>query len=96
MRRLRQELERRYLGNDYCTRPASVACAFETVCETCVHFATGLEFVPVLIRQRNHAAERDQTDLVDLYDRLLDDAQGGDEHRQRYAGEDPNWTGSPG
>lgn len=95
MRRLRQELERRDLGNGYCTRPAKLACAFETVCETCVHFDTGLEFVPVLMRQRNHAAERAQTHLVDIYDRLLDRAQGGDEHRQGYAGEDPNLTGSP-
>jgi integrase len=95
MRRLRQELERRDLGNGYCTRPAKLACAFETVCETCVHFDTGLEFVPVLLRQRNHAAEREQAHLVDIYDRLLDRAQGGDEHRQRYAGQDPNSTGSP-
>jgi site-specific recombinase XerD len=95
MRRLRQELERRDLGNGYCTRPAKLACAFETVCETCVHFDTGLEFVPVLMRQRNHAAERDQTHLVDIYDRLLDRAQGSDEHRQGYAGDDPNLTGSP-
>lgn len=95
MRRLRRELERRDLGNGYCTRPATLACAFETVCETCVHFDTGLEFVPVLTRQRNHAAEREQTHLVDIYDRLLDRAQGGDEHRQGYAGEDPNLTGSP-
>jgi integrase len=29
MRRLRQELERRDLGNGYCTRPAKLACAFE-------------------------------------------------------------------
>lgn len=76
MRRLRQELERRDLGNGYCTRPASLACAFETVCETCVHFATGLEFVPVLIRQRNHAAERNQARLAEVYDKLLDQVQG--------------------
>ena len=95
MRRLRQELERRDLGNGYCTRPAKLACAFETVCETCVHFDTGLEFVPVLMRQRNHAAEREQTHLVDIYDRLLDRAQGGDERRQGYAGEGPNLTRSP-
>lgn len=95
MRRLRRELERRDLGNGYCTRPAKLACAFETVCESCVHFDTGLEFVPVLMRQRNHAAEREQAQLVDIYDRLLDRAQGGDEQRRGYAGQDPNLTGSP-
>jgi hypothetical protein len=47
------------------------------------------------MRQRNHAAERDQTHLVYIYDRLLDRAQDGDEHRQGYAGDDPNLTGSP-
>lgn len=95
MRRLRQELERRDLGNGYCTRPASLACAFETVCETCVHFATGPEFHPVLLRQRNHAAERDQTHLVNIYDQLLQRVEAGDRDRQRYAGEGPNLTGSP-
>jgi hypothetical protein len=60
MRRLRIEMQRRLLANGYCTRPVELDCAFETVCETCVHFATGTEFVPVLIRQRDHASERDQ------------------------------------
>lgn len=89
MRRLRQELQRRDLGNGYCTRPANLACAFETVCETCVHFATGPEFVPVLVRQRNHAAKRDQTNLVNLYDGLLQSLGIRDEDRQGYAGEEP-------
>jgi hypothetical protein len=95
MRRLRQELERRDLGNGYCTRPAKLACAFETVCETCVHFATGLEFQPVLLRQRNHAAERDQTHLVAIYDQLLDRIGTGDGEWQRYAGEGTHLTRSP-
>ena len=95
MRRLRQELERRDLGNGYCTRPAQLDCAFETVCETCVHFATGLEFVPVLIRQRNHAAERDQDRLVTIYDKLLDQVQGTEQGVPGYAGDGPDLTGSP-
>lgn len=89
MRRLRQELQRRDLGNGYCTRPANLACAFEAMCETCVHFATGPEFVPVLVRQRNHAAARDQTSLVNLYDGLLQSLGIRDEDRQGYAGEEP-------
>ena len=40
--------------------------------ETCVHFATGPAFVPVLLRQRDHATERHQTNLVTVYDRLLE------------------------
>ena len=95
MRRLRQEMERRDLGNGYCNRPATLDCAFETVCENCVHFSTGLEFVPVLIRQRNHAAERDQTRLAKIYDKLLDQVQGTEQGFPGYAGDDPNLTGSP-
>ena len=58
MRRLRLEMQRRLLGNGYCTRPAELDCAFETVCETCVHFTTGPEFVPVLLRQRQPRPRR--------------------------------------
>lgn len=79
MRRLRLEMERRLLGNGYCTRPLELDCAFESVCETCVHFSTGLEFQPVLLRQRDHAAERNQTKLVTVYDQLLDHLGTGDE-----------------
>lgn len=82
MRRLRQELSRRDLGNGYCVRPSVLACAFEAVCESCVHFATGPEFVPVLVRQRDHAAERDQTHLVSLYEGLLNGLEAPDENRQ--------------
>jgi hypothetical protein len=64
VRRLRLETHRRLLGNGYCTRPVELDCAFETVCETCVHFATGPAFVPVLLRQRDHAAERHQANPV--------------------------------
>lgn len=46
-------------------------CAFETVCETCVRLASGPEFVPILLHQSDHAAERDQQALVTVYDRLL-------------------------
>lgn len=86
MRRLRLEMERRLLGNGYCTRPLELDCAFESVCETCVHFSTGLEFQPVLLRQRDHAAERSQTKLVTVYDRLLDRLGTGAEPEPGYAG----------
>jgi site-specific recombinase XerD len=70
-RRIRQEQQRRLLGNGYCGRPAELDCTFESICETCVHFQTGPDFVPVLLRQRDHAAERNQTGRRDLFDRLL-------------------------
>jgi integrase len=72
MRRLRIEMQRRLLGNGYCTRPVELDCQFESVCETCVHFATGPEFVPVILRQRDHAKQRDHTRLAAVYTGLLD------------------------
>jgi hypothetical protein len=52
--------------------PPKLDCAFETESETCVHFATGPAFVPVLLGQRDHAAEHHQATLVTVYDRLLE------------------------
>jgi hypothetical protein len=46
-------MQGRLLGNGYCTRPIELDCAFETVCETRVHFTTGPEFVPILLHQRD-------------------------------------------
>ena len=74
MTRLRHEAHARMLGNGLCTRPAELDCRMETVCETCAYFATGPEFVPVLLRQRDHARERRQTDRADLFDTLIQQA----------------------
>jgi integrase/recombinase XerD len=63
MARLRLEAHARLLGNGLCTRPAQLDCRMETVCETCTYFHTGPDFVPVLLRQRDHARDRDQTGL---------------------------------
>lgn len=68
--RLRRE-HHRLLGNGYCTRSPELDCAFEAICETCTSFQTSIEFRPTLIRQRNHAAEHDQTHRPDLFNRLL-------------------------
>jgi integrase len=35
MRRLRAEMHRRMLGNDYCARPLEMDCHFESICESC-------------------------------------------------------------
>jgi site-specific recombinase XerD len=74
MTRLRHEAHTRMLGNGLCTRPAELDCRMETVCETCAYFATGPEFVPVLLRQRDHARDRNQTDRADLFDTLIEQA----------------------
>jgi integrase len=72
MRQLRVETYRRLLGNGYCTRPPELDCVFESICETCTHYQTGLEFQPVLLRQRDHAVEHHQPRRVELFDKLLD------------------------
>jgi site-specific recombinase XerD len=71
MRRLREE-HRRMLGNGWCTRPANLDCAFETICEGCGFFTPTIEFRPTLERQRDHAASHDQPGRADLYQHLID------------------------
>jgi len=63
---------RRLLGNGHCNRPATLDCIHESICERCGFFETSPEFVPVLIRQRDHAADHDQTDRARLFTNLLD------------------------
>ncbi len=72
MRRLRAEVHHRLLGNGWCQRPAVLDCHFESICETCTHFATDATFQPVLLRQRDHAARNQQDDRAALFGRLLD------------------------
>lgn len=74
MTRLREQAHARMLGNGLCTRPAELECRMETICETCAYFTTGPEFVPVLLRQRDHARHHHQPDRATLYDQLLDQA----------------------
>jgi hypothetical protein len=71
MRRLRAE-HQRMLGNGWCNRPALLDCAFESICETCVHFAVAIEFAPTLQRQHDHAAEHDQPQRAALFSGILE------------------------
>lgn len=79
MRRLRAEVHHRLLGNGWCQRPAELDCSFESICESCTHFATGPSFRPVLLRQRNHAVRNGQPGRAELFDQLLEtiDLPGG-------------------
>jgi Phage integrase family len=70
MARLRRD-HFRLLGNGYCTRPAEMDCAFESVCENCSFFATGFEFLPILHRQHDDAAAKEQPDRQRTFARLL-------------------------
>jgi site-specific recombinase XerD len=75
MARLRREAHARMLGNGLCTRPAELDCRLESACETCAYFRTSTEFLPVLVRQRDHARDHGQTDRGDLFDSLIQRAQ---------------------
>jgi len=54
-----------------CTRPAELECRMESACETCAYFRTGAEFVPVLMRQRDHARDHNQPERAALFDGLI-------------------------
>jgi site-specific recombinase XerD len=71
MAKLRHQTHARMLGNGLCTRPVELDCRMEAACETCTYFRTGTEFVPVLLRQRDHARDHGQTDRAALFDSLL-------------------------
>ena len=75
MARLRREAHARMLGNGLCTRPAELDCRLESACETCAYFRTGTEFLPVLVRQRDHARDHGQSDRAALFDGLIQRAQ---------------------
>jgi len=70
MARLRRE-HHRLLGNGYCTRPAELDCAFESICETCAFFQTGIQFQPTLQAQHDDAKAKAQTHRADLFSSLL-------------------------
>jgi hypothetical protein len=72
MARLRRE-HHRLLGNGYCTRPAELDCAFESICENCTFFQTSIEFRPTLQAQHDDAATHGQQQRADLFQRLLND-----------------------
>jgi hypothetical protein len=70
MAKLRRE-HHRLLGNSYCTRPPTLDCAFESICETCTFFQTSIEFRPTLQAQHDDAAAKGQQHRVQLFDGLL-------------------------
>jgi hypothetical protein len=70
MARLRRE-HHWLLGNGYCTRPAQLDCAFESICEICSYFQTSIEFRPTLQAQHDHAAQHNQPGRQQLFADLL-------------------------
>jgi len=62
---------RRLLGNGHCTRPLELDCRFQTICEGCGFFETGPQFVTILRRQRDDAADHVDVARAQLYDELV-------------------------
>jgi site-specific recombinase XerD len=77
MAKLRREAHARMLGNGLCTRPPELDCRLESACETCAYFRTGTQFLPILIRQRDHARDRGQAERAALFDGLIQHANRG-------------------
>jgi len=75
MTRLRRESHARMLGNGLCTRPVELECRMESACETCSYFSTGPEFVPVLLRQRDHARDHNQPDRAALFEHIIENTE---------------------
>lgn len=75
MAKLRRQAHARMLGNGLCTRPVELDCRMDAACETCSHVATGTEFVPVLLRQRDHAQHHGQPDRAALFEDLIQRAE---------------------
>jgi site-specific recombinase XerD len=71
MRKLRNEMHRRMLGNGYCARPVEMDCHFESICESCSFFVTTIEFRPTLQRQRDDAATKGQLGRQKIFDGIL-------------------------
>jgi integrase len=72
MRRLAAD-HRRLLGNGHCTRPVTLDCQFETICERCGFYDTGPQFVEILRRQHHDAIEHADHDRASVFNSLLDD-----------------------
>ena len=66
------------LGNGYCTRPAELDCAFESICETFTFFQTSIEFRPTLQAQHDDAATKGQHHRTGLFNQLLTDLTKGE------------------
>jgi site-specific recombinase XerD len=72
MRKLRDEMHRRMLGNGYCARPVEMDCHFESICESCTFFVTTIEFRPTLQAQRDDAERKGQVGRQKIFDSVLD------------------------
>lgn len=61
----------RMLGNGWCARPSELDCGYETICESCDFFTTGIAFRPTLQAQHDDAAVKAQLPRQQLFAQLL-------------------------
>ena len=66
------ENSHRMIGNGLCTRPVTLACHYETICESCAFFSTTVEFRDRLQAQRENAASYGEQEREAVYRALLD------------------------
>jgi hypothetical protein len=71
MRRLAAD-HRRLLGNGHCTRPITLDCQFETICERCGFYDTGPPFIDILRRKHHDATDHADHDRANVFSSLLD------------------------
>ena len=60
------------IGNGLCTRPVTLACHYETICESCAFFSATVEFRDRLQAQRENAASYGEEEREAVYRALLD------------------------
>jgi site-specific recombinase XerD len=77
MRRLRDEANRRLLGNGHCSRPRDVACRYETICETCTFFVPTIAFRDQLQAQHDDAVQHGDHQRQEAYANLLNKIEEG-------------------
>lgn len=75
MRRLRDEANRRLLGNGQCSRPRDVSCRYETICETCTFFIPTIAFRDQLTAQHDDAVRHGDEQRQHVYADLLNKIQ---------------------
>src|SRR5438034_8546343 len=71
MRKLRDEMHQRMLGNGYCARPVGLDCHFESICDSCTFCQTTIASRPTLEKQRDDAAVKGQAGRKKIFDGLL-------------------------
>ncbi len=72
MRKLRDEMHRRMLGNGHCARPVDTDCHFESIRESRTFFVTTIDFRPTLQAQRDDAQNKGQVARQKIFDGLLE------------------------